>query len=219
MERSTTGTAGRFHWEEVFGRVAPRVVDVGSGTGRFVIHAATARPERDHLGIEAIEALVDQANRDARARDLRNARFVTGDASAWLAGRLAPGSVDEIHVYHPQPYLDPSQVPVELLTPEFFERAWTVMRPGGILVLQTDNQRYGKHLLEAVKKHFDPEVLPGPWPDAPEGRTRREEVARRKGLRILRVVARRRPEPLDLAPPPPYFDPSRPGLRKRRVRT
>jgi tRNA (guanine-N7-)-methyltransferase len=219
MEKSTTGPAGWFQWEEVFGRSAPRVVDVGSGTGRYVLHAAAARPDRDHLGIETVEALVDEASRDARERGLKNARFVAGDASAWLFTRLAAGSVDEIHVYHPQPYLDPDQVPLELLTPEFFERAWTVMRSGGILVLQTDNRRYGKHLLEAVRKHFDPEILPGPWPDAPEGRTRREEVARRKGLTILRVIARRRAEPLDVAPPPPYFDPSRPGLRRRRVRT
>jgi tRNA (guanine-N7-)-methyltransferase len=219
MTESTLQTAGRFQWEHVFGRSAPRVVDVGSGTGRFVLHAATARPDRDHLGIEAIGPLVEQAAHEARERGLRNARFVEGDASEWLATRLAPGSVDEIHVYHPQPYLDPGQTPLELLTPEFFERAWTVMRPAGILVLQTDNRRYGKHLLEAVRKHFDPEILPGPWPDAPLGRTRREEVARRKGLEILRVVARRRDTPLELDPPPPNFDASRPGLRKRRTRT
>lgn len=219
MQGTTDLRTGWFQWEQVFGRVAPRVVDVGSGTGRFVIHAAGARPDRDHLGIEAVAALVEQSALEARRRGLRNARFVAGDASEWLSTRLAPDSVDEIHVYHPQPYLDPGQVPLELLTPEFFGRAWTAMRSGGILILQTDNRRYGKHLLEAVRRHFDPEILPGPWPDAPEGRTRREEVARRKGLEILRVVARRRDAPLDVPPPPPYFDPSRPGLRKRRVRT
>lgn len=208
----------RFDWEAAFGRVAPRVVDVGSGTGQFVIASATARPDRDHLGIEPIEALVDQASREAAGRGLRNARFLAGDAAAWLATAVAPGTIDEIHVYHPQPYLDPGQTPLELLTPGFFERAWAVLRPDGLLVLQTDNKRYGVHLLQAVRKHFDPEVLPGPWPDSPQGRTRREMVARRKGLPILRVIARRRPAPLEVDPPPPYFDAARPGLRRRRAK-
>lgn len=205
-----------FDWERVFGRVAPRVIDVGCGTGQFVIESAAARPDRDHLGIESIGPLVEAASREAARRGLPNARFMAGDAAEWLATRLAPASIDEIHVYHPQPYVDPGQVPLELLTPKFFERAWMLLRAGGILVLQTDNAKYGRHLLELLRRHFDPQIQPGPWPDAPLGRTRREIVARGKKLPVLRVVARRREAPLDVTPPPPYFD--RPGVRKRRLK-
>jgi tRNA (guanine-N7-)-methyltransferase len=205
-----------FDWERVFGRVAPRIVDVGCGTGRFVIEAAAANPGRDYLGVEAIAPLVEEASRDALRRKLPNARFVAADAAAWLRTEAAPGSIDEIHVYHPQPYYDPGQVPVELLSREFFDRAWTLLRPDGLLVLQTDNRRYGKHLLEAVADSFAPEIQDGPWPDAPLGRTQREIVARRKGLPILRILARRRERPLGQPAPAPYFDPARPGLRTRR---
>jgi tRNA (guanine-N7-)-methyltransferase len=207
-----------FDWTGFFGRTAPRVVDVGCGDGGYLLASAASRPDRDHLGIDTVAPLVDKASREALRRGLSNARFVAGDASAWLADRFAAASIDEIHIYHPQPYYDPGQQPLELLTPEFFEHAWTALRPAGILVLQTDNRRYGRHLLETLRIRFDPDVQPGPWPDAPLGRTQRERVARGKGLPILRVVARRREEPLNAAPPPPYFDPSRPGLRKRRTK-
>jgi len=207
-----------FDWIRIFGRTAPRLVDIGCGDGRFVLESAAARPDVDHFGIESVSALVQRATVEAERRGLSNARFVAGDASAWLATEFAPGSIDEIHVYHPQPYYDPGQVPLELLTPEFFERSWTALRRGGLFVLQTDNAKYGRHLLEALQSRFDAEVQPGPWPDAPRGRTRREMVARRKGLPILRVVARRRDAPLAIAPPPPYFDAARPGLRKRRAK-
>lgn len=206
-----------FDWRREFGRIAPRVIDVGSGSGRFVIESAAARPDRDHLGIESIDALATKAAREAKGRGLNNARFVAGDAAEWLATRFVPDSIDEIHIYHPQPYYDPGQVRLELLTPDFFARAWALLRADGFLVLQTDNAKYGRHLLEVLRAHFEAEAQPGPWPDAPQGRTRREIVARRKGLPILRVIARRRVAPLPVAAPPPYFDPARPGLRKRRA--
>jgi len=198
--------------------VAPQVVDIGSGSGRFVIESAAARPDCTFLGIETVRPMVERATREAARRGLSNARFIAGDAAAWLAAQPA-GSIDELHVYHPQPYYDPGQVPLELLSAQFFENAWKVLRPQGLFVLQTDNRRYGKHLLEAVAKHFTPEVLPGPWPDAPQGRTQREKIALGKGLKILRVLARRRDVPLETAALEPYFELGRPGLRKRRTKS
>jgi len=189
------------------------IVDIGCGDGRYVLASAAARPEDDFIALELIPALVEKA----AAKAPPNARFIAGDAVAWLQ-RRGEASVDEVHVYNPQPYYDPAEVHLGVGTAAFFERAWAVLRPDGLLVLQTDNKRYGKYMKEAARKHFDLEVLPGPWPDAPQGRTRREMVAMGKKLEILRAVGRRRKKPLAIESPPPYFDLERPGLRKRRVR-
>lgn len=205
-----------FDWTRVYGRSAPRIIDVGCGTGQFAIDSAKARPDRDHLGIELVAPLVRQAATRALELKLTNVRFLAGDAVAFLRERISVDSIDEIHVYHPQPYLDPAEVHLGMLTPAFFESVWQALRADGILVLQTDNKKYGKYLLEAARRHFECDVQPGPWPDAPAGRTRREAVGRRKGLPILRVVARRRKAPLDVEAPTPYFE--RPGIRRRRVR-
>ena len=191
-----------------------RVLDVGCGDGHWLLASAAARPDVEHLGIDILPAPIERAAREAERRGLKNLRFLAGDAVAWLK-KAAIDSLDEIHVYHPQPYVDPAVVHLGMLTPAFFERAWRVLRRNGLLVLQTDEKRYGKYLLAAVEKHFAPEVLKGPWPDAPEGRTRREVVGRRKGMKILRISARRRKVPLTIDVPPPYFD--RPGVRRRRV--
>jgi tRNA (guanine-N7-)-methyltransferase len=197
---------------------ARRIVDIGCGDGQFVVTAATSHPENDYLGIERIPPLLERAEKRARACGAANAHFISGDAVAWLFEHCEEASIDEIHVYHPQPYYDPAEAHLGMLTAAFFERVWRVLRPGGLLVFQTDNKRYGRYLLEAARRHFEPELHRGPWTDAPKGRTQREGVALRKKLSILRVVASRRSAELDIEPPPPYFDPARPGLKKRRVR-
>lgn len=204
-----------FDWDRVFGRAAPRVVDLGCGNGRYLLGSAVSRPTHDHLGIDTVQVAIDHASRRSNRRGLKNVRYVTADASLWLRERLLPASLDEIHVYHPQPYYEEADVSRRMLTPEFLELAWHVLRPGGLLVLQTDNPAYWSWLLEAVAKHFEPRVLPGPWPDAPRGRTRREIVARRKGLAVWRLEARRRKNPLAREIRPPDFDANRPAFRRK----
>ena len=189
--------------------MAARVLDVGCGDGDFLLAAAARRPERDHVGIDLLRPVIERAAREAERRGLSNVAFLAGDAVGWLRG--ADG-LDEIHVYHPQPYVDPAEVHLGMLAPAFFESAWRALRPGGLLVLQTDERRYGTYLREAARKHFEPEVLDGPWPDGP--RTRREKTAAGKRLRVLRIAARRRDVPLAIDAPPPYFESG--GVRRRR---
>ena len=205
-----------FDWEAVFGRTAPRVVDLGCGNGRYLIGSALARPDRDHLGVDLVQVAIDHAAHRGNQRGLRNIRFVTGDANPWLFDRLGPDSVDEIHIYHPQPYYEVATISQRLLTATFLDRTWTVLRKGGILVLQTDNKAYWTYLRRAVEKHFEPEIVPGPWPDAPRGRTRREIIARSKGLAVWRMIARRRDVPQAIEIPPADFDANRPHFRKKR---
>jgi tRNA (guanine-N7-)-methyltransferase len=97
------------------------------------------------------------------------------------------------------------------------------LRPGGLLVFQTDNPAFARYARDVVPALFAWEERRGPWPDAPDGRTTREMLARSKGLAIVRAEARR----LDLsddeaarraaALPEPRFDANRPG-RQRRTR-
>lgn len=204
-----------FDWPAVFGRSAARVVDLGCGNGRYLIGSSVDRPDRDHLGIDLVQVAIDHAAHRANARGLQNVRFVTGDANRWLFERLTEDSVDEIHVYHPQPYYEEADRSHRLLTAEFLARTWKVLRERGMLVLQTDNKAYWQYLLQAVRRHFDAEVVPGPWPDAPRGRTRREIIARAKGLTIWRMMARRRPVEQKVDIPPADFDANRPRFRRR----
>jgi SAM-dependent methyltransferase len=60
---------------------ARRVLDVGSGVGKFVLVAAATAPEVSWVGIEQRAHLVVHARRAARELATTNARFVVGDAT------------------------------------------------------------------------------------------------------------------------------------------
>jgi tRNA (guanine-N7-)-methyltransferase len=215
--RDREGAAVPFDWAGVFGRSAGRIVDLGCGNGRYLIASALARPGADHLGIDLVQRAVDWAAQRANRRGLANVRFAVGDVVAWMP-RFEACSIDELHLYHPQPYYRDEDIARRLVTAAFLARAWSVLRPGGILVLQTDNKTYWSHIRRAVLRHFEPEIVSGPWPDAPLGRTRREIVARRRGLAVWRMVAHRLETPRDVDVPAPGFDANRPSFRRAKRR-
>jgi tRNA (guanine-N7-)-methyltransferase len=207
-------------WPDIFGRSAPLVIDVGCGNGRFLIESALRRPELNHLGIDILPLVLRYATRRANQRGLAHVRFAACDGWKLLDKYVGPCAVREIHSYHPQPYHDRAEAGKRLWSPAFLLKAHQALEPGGLLVLQTDNDAYWDYLRAVVPALFDWHEQPGPWPDAPRGRTRREILARGKKLRIGRgwgraldlteEEARRRAEAL----PPPDFDagPRRPDL-------
>jgi SAM-dependent methyltransferase len=64
---------------------ARRVLDVGSGVGKFALVAAATAPELLVVGVEQRAHLVDHARRAQEALGIPNVRFVVGDAtgSSW----------------------------------------------------------------------------------------------------------------------------------------
>jgi tRNA (guanine-N7-)-methyltransferase len=207
---------GIIDFRALFGRQAPIVLDIGCGNGRFSISSALTRPDFDHLASDILPVVIRYATRRGNQRGLANLRFAVIGGRELLAGHIAPGSVAEIHCYHPQPYYERSQVHRRLITPEFLMLAHRALVPGGLFVIQTDNPGYWKYMGAVVPVFFDFEEHPGRWPDAPRGRTRREIVALKKGLPVFRGVGNAKTavseaDALALAEslPPPTFDADR----------
>ena len=207
---------GPLNWPLIFGRQAPVVLDLGCGNARSTLSSAVWRPGHDHLGVDILPVVIRYATRRGNQRGLTNVRFAVIGGRELLAKHIAPASVAEIHCYHPQPFYDPAQVHKRLITPEFLALVHRSLVPDGLFVLQTDNPGYWKYILQVVPLFFDFKELPGRWPDAPKGRTRREIIALRRGLPIFRGTgtARRDLTPAEVLAraeslPPPTFDADR----------
>jgi tRNA (guanine-N7-)-methyltransferase len=176
-------------WQLVFGRSAPVVLDLGCGNGRFTLHSALARPEFDHFGADALPLVIRYATRRANQRGFKNIRFAVKDAHVLVRDFCAAESVQEAHIYHPQPFHDRRLAHKRLLTPAFLADLWRCLRPGGLFVVQTDNPEYWNYLRVILPHYFSFQERRTPWDDAPKGRSRREILGRQRGLKIFRGEA------------------------------
>lgn len=209
-------SAGPLDWPALFGRTAPVVLDLGCGNGRFVLSSALRHPELDHFGCDILPLVIRYATKRANQRGLANVRLAVIGAFELLEGYVAPGSIAQIHLYHPQPYKDSERAYKRLITPEFLSLVHRSLAPGGLAVLQTDNRAYWHYIRRVAPLLFDFQQLEGTWPDAPAGRTRREIYARQHGLTIYRGEGTPKPDltPAQIAEiirsePPPRFDAGR----------
>lgn len=207
---------GPLNFTEVFGRTAPVMLDIGCGNARSTLASAVWRHNVDHFATDVLPVVIRYATRRANQRGLKNVRFAVIGGRELLADYIAPHSVAEIHVYHPQPYYDAKLVHKRLITPEFMALVHQSLIPGGLFVLQTDNPGYWKYMQQVVPLFFDFTEHPGKWPDSPKGRTRREIIALRQGLPVFRGTGRPRADisaadVLRMAEslPPPTFDADR----------
>jgi len=183
---------GPLDWETIFGRKAPVVLDLGCGNGRYTITSAVARPDHDHFATDLLPVVIRYATRRANQRGLHNVRFAVKDAETFLNTYVAEASVAEVHLYHPQPYHDRRQAHRRLMTPRFLADVHRVLNVGGLFVVQTDNPDYWEYMTRVLPSFFDFREQAGPWPDAPQGRSRREIMSRQRGLKIFRGLGKRR---------------------------
>ena len=113
------------------------------------------------------------ARKRGNQRGLRNLKFAVLGGPELLAKYVAPGSVAEVAIYHPQPYHDPAKRHRRLISPEFLELVRTALAPGGRVIVQTDSPGYWKVIQELMPQFFEFHERIGRWPDSPHGRTRR----------------------------------------------
>jgi len=133
-----------FEARTAFGRAAPLVLEIGSGTGEATAQAAAADPARDVLAVEVHTPGVAALLRRVEERGLTNVRVLEGDGLQVLAG-LPSAALDEVRVWFPDPWPKARHAKRRLVSPAFAALVADRLRPGGRLHVATDWAAYAAH--------------------------------------------------------------------------
>ena len=136
--------------DALFGRRAPRTLEIGFGDGEALVALARAHPERDYLGVEVHAPGVGHCLLAAAAAGLGNLRVCRRDAVEVLREAIAPAALDEVLILFADPWPKKRHHKRRLIQPEFVALLAERMAPGARLRLATDWQPYGVWMLEVL---------------------------------------------------------------------
>ncbi|TAM02197.1 MAG: tRNA (guanosine(46)-N7)-methyltransferase TrmB [Paraburkholderia sp.] len=143
-------TPEQANWDAVFGRSAPRVLEIGFGMGASTAEIAALRTGDDFLGVEVHEPGVGALLKLIGEQNLSNIRIIQHDAVEVLEQMIAPGSLDGVHIFFPDPWHKARHHKRRLIQPKFVELLVSRMKPGAYLHCATDWQNYAEQMLEVL---------------------------------------------------------------------
>lgn len=133
-----------------FGRRAPRVLEIGSGTGVATAAMAQAEPDLDIVAVEVYRPGLAQLLGLLDRNDLTNVRMVRGDAVVVLRELLGPESLAGIRVFFPDPWPKTRHHKRRLLQSGTLELMADRLEPGGVLHIATDHADYAEWIAERL---------------------------------------------------------------------
>jgi len=178
----------------VFGRRAPRILEIGFGMGETTARIAAQHPENDYLGIEVHGPGVGSLLRRVAELGLTNVRIVQHDAAEVIENMISPSSLDGVHVFFPDPWPKKRHHKRRLLQAPFVALLASRMKAGAHLHVATDWEDYARQILEVLSA--EPSLVNtaegfAPRPDS-RPQTKFESRGLRLGHRVWDVVFRRR---------------------------
>jgi len=133
--------------DALFGRRAPRCLEIGFGAGEVIGALAKAHPETDHIGIEVHRAGVGRLLMHAQEEALKNLRIICHDAAEVLRSSIADESFDSILIFFPDPWHKKRHHKRRLIDTAFMDLLAAKLKAGGVLRLATDWQAYAEQML------------------------------------------------------------------------
>ncbi len=196
IDLSADNSAPPLQFDSLFGRSAPRVLEIGFGNGDNLAALAEANPGTDFLGAEVHPPGVGHLLRVAAEHQLQNLRVLRHDAVDALRRAFADGALDGVVILFPDPWHKKRHNKRRLLQAPFLDLLATRLRPGGTLAIATDWAPYAEEVLLLLNAHpqFRNLAAGGGYSERPAWRvrTRFERRGERLGHEVHDLLFERR---------------------------
>ena len=134
----------------LFGRVAPKILEIGCGMGETTARIAEAHPENDYFGLEVHVPGIGALCKLIAEKNLSNLRIGNHDAVEVVRDMLPEGSLDGIHIFFPDPWHKTRHKKRRLIQPPFVALLASRLKPGGYIHCATDWENYALQMLAVL---------------------------------------------------------------------
>ncbi len=134
----------------IFGRDAPKILEIGFGMGESTATIAQAHPGNDYLAIEVHTPGVGSLLKQIEELPLSNIRIIQHDAVEVLRDMLADNVLDGAHIFFPDPWHKTRHNKRRLIQAPFIAQLVQKLKPGGYLHVATDWQDYAEQVLAVL---------------------------------------------------------------------
>lgn len=136
--------------DQVFGRTAPKILEIGFGMGETTAAIAQACPENDFLAIEVHSPGVGSLLKQIGDAELTNIRIIQHDAIDVLQHMIADDSLDGVHIFFPDPWHKKRHNKRRLIQSPFIAQLTKKLRINGYIHVATDWQDYAEQVLSVL---------------------------------------------------------------------
>lgn len=171
-------------FDAVFGRRAPRVLEIGFGNGEQVEFAAANEPDHDFIGIEVHGPGVGRLLNSLSAAGIGNVRIYQHDAVEVLQHEIADASLDEVRIYFPDPWHKKRHHKRRLVQPPLVGLLCNKLKQGGRLHLATDWENYAEQMLDVLEAEPRLVNVVGARASLPRPQWRRQTHFETRGLKL-----------------------------------
>ena len=147
-------TKGLLNFEIVYGREAPRYLEIGSGMGETTVSIARSHPQNDYLAIEVYTPGVGSLLKQIEEFKLTNLRIVQHDAVEVVNNMFPQEYLDGIHIFFPDPWPKLRHHKRRLIQPEFISLLCKRLKLGGYIHVATDWNNYADQILEVMSNEL-----------------------------------------------------------------
>ena len=173
-------------WAATFGRRAPLMVEIGSGTGHAITGLARAHPEANLVAFEVFSPGVASTLGRLARNGVTNVRMVVADGAQALPVVFAEGSLTELWTFFPDPWHKARHQKRRLVSPSLATIVASRLRVGGIWRLATDWDDYAEAMLAVLDAEPGLVNCHDGW--APRYDLRPETKYERRGIEAGRTI-------------------------------
>ena len=150
--------AGSLDLDKLFGRQAPRVLEIGIGDGEVLLTMAGQHPDQDFLGAEVHEPGIGHCLLGIEKAGLTNVRLIRQDAIVVLRDWLPDSCLDRVNLFFPDPWPKKRHHKRRIVQASFLSLLARRLKSGGLLHMATDWAPYAEHMEEmlATSAQFEP---------------------------------------------------------------